>query len=166
MIKIRLLAAIIVLMAPLGFALAVPGPEGGSPQDEEAIRKLQEDFAAAWNQHDAQAMSMLWAEDGDYVGPDGQYISGRSRIENMLAEAHTGDYASSKLAVKVKGVRFLKSDVAVVDAEAEITAARDFFNNPLPPQKAVATSILVKKDGKWLTAVYRAFVPPPPPPEE
>jgi uncharacterized protein (TIGR02246 family) len=140
--------------------------QGGSSGDEAALRKAQEDFAAAWNNHDAQAMAALWAEDGDWVGPDGNYVQGRQRIEDMLAEAHTGDWASSHLTVKVLGVRFLKPDVGVVNAEQEITGARDFFDNALPNQKVVATSIMVKKDGKWQTAVYRAFVPPPPPPED
>ena len=64
--------------------------------------------------------------------------------------------------MKVSGVRFLNPDVAVVNMTQEISGARDELDKPLPAQKVVATSVLVKKDGKWLTSVYRAFFPPPP----
>ena len=160
------LAATAVLSTMLTFGLAGARAQGAPSQDEAALRKAQDDFATAWNNHDAQAMAMLWAEDGDWVGPDGGYIQGRQKIEDMLAEAHTGDWAPSKITVKVLGVRFLKPDVGVDNAEQEITGARDFFDSALPAQKVSATSIMVKKDGKWQTAVYRAFVPPPPPPED
>lgn len=140
--------------------------QSGSSEDEQAIRKLHQSFAEAWTQHDAQAMSMFWAEDGDFIGPDGQLNSGRARIENFLAEVHTGDFATAKLAITVKSVRFLKPDVAVVNAEAEISGGRDWFDKTMASQKAIATSVVVKEDGKWFTAVYRLFVPPPPPPED
>lgn len=158
-------AATMVLFATLWFALAAAGAQGGSSEDQAALRKAQDDFAAAWNNHDAQAMAMLWAEDGDWVGPDGNVAQGRPAVENLLAEAHTGDSATSKVTIKVNGIRFLKPDVAVVNAECELTGMRDFFDKPLPTLKVIATTVAVKKDGKWQTAVYRAFVPPPPPEE-
>ena len=152
----------VVFALATGLALA----QSGSSQDEEAIRKLHQSFAEAWTNHDAQAMSMFWAEDGDFIGPDGTFIGGRAHIENYLAEAHTGDFATAKLAITVKGVRFLKPDVAVVNAEAEISGGRDWYDKAMASQKAIATSVAVKTDGKWLTAAYRLFVPPPQPPED
>ena len=107
-------------------------------------------------------MANLWTEDGDWIGPDGNFMQGRAKIENYLAEAHTGDWATSKNNLKVTGIRFLKPDVAVVNAEYEITGARDWFDKPIPVERILATSVMVKQDGKWLNAVYRAFVPPPP----
>jgi uncharacterized protein (TIGR02246 family) len=160
---LRVAAMIGVAMA-LGASLALA--QGGSAQDEEAIRKLHQSFAEAWTNHDTQAMSMFWAEDGDFIGPDGQLIAGRSRIENYLAEAHTGDFATAKLAITVKGIRFLTPEVAVVNAEAEISGGRDWYDKPMASQKAVSTSVVVRRDGKWSAAAYRLFVPPPPPPED
>jgi len=158
----------VVVMMGVAFALGagLALAQSGSSQDEEAIRKLHQSFAEAWTQHDTQAMSMFWAEDGDFIGPDGQYMSGRARIENYLAEAHTGDFATAKLAITVKGIRFLKPDVAVVNAEAEISGGRDWYDKAMASQKAIATSVVVKTDGKWFTAAFRLFVPPPPPPED
>jgi len=160
--KLGSVAGLLGLAIMLAVGQAVARPQGGSPQDEAALRQVQEQFAAAWSQHDATAMSVLWAEDGDWVGPDGNLVQGRAAVENYLAESHTGDWATSKLSVKVSGVRFLNPDVAVVNMTQEISGARDELDKPLPAQKVVATSVLVKKDGKWLTSVYRAFFPPPP----
>lgn len=156
------LRATMGLSTLLMFALAGAGGQGSPSEDDTALRKAQDDFATAWNNHDAQAMAMGWAEDGDWIGPDGNVAQGRAAVENLLAEAHTGDSATSKIAIKVNSVRFLKPDVAVVDAECELTGMRDFFDKPLPTLKVLATTVAVKKDGKWRTAVYRAFVPPPP----
>ena len=158
----------VVVMIGVAFALttSLALAQGGSSEDEQAIRKLHQSFAEAWTQHDAQAMSMFWAEDGDFIGPDGQLNTGRSRIENYLAEAHTGDFATAKLAITVKGIRFLTPEVAVVNAEAEISGGKDWYDKAMASQKAIATSVVVKKDGKWFTAVYRLFVPPPAPPED
>lgn len=162
----KTLAVAVTVGVAVALAASVARAQGGSPQDEEAIRKLHQSFAEAWTNHDAQAMAMFWAEDGDFIGPDGQLNAGRSRIENYLAEAHTGDFATAKLGIAVKGVRFLTPEVAVVNAEAEISGGRDWYDKPMASQKAISTSVVVKKDGKWLTAAYRLFVPPPPPPED
>lgn len=158
----------VVVMMGVAFVMAtgLALAQGGSSQDEEAIRKLHQNFAEAWTNHDATAMSMFWSEDGDFVGPDGTSIGGRARIENYLAEAHTGDFATAKLAITVKSIRFLKPDIAIVNAEAEISGGRDWFDKAMASQKAIATSVVVKKDGKWLTDAYRLFVPPPQPPPE
>jgi uncharacterized protein (TIGR02246 family) len=160
-----LIAGLLGLTFLLTGAGSAAGPQTGSPEDEAALRKLQEEFAAAWNQHDPTAMAKFWADDGDWLGPDGYFVQGRAAVESYLSEAHTGDWATSKNAITVTRIRFLKPDVAAVNAEYNLTGARDWFDNPIPNQKIVATSILVKKDGKWLTSVYRAFVPPPPPQE-
>ena len=157
---------VVMIGVAVAFGALLANAQGGSSEDEQAIRKLHQSFAEAWTNHDAQAMSMFWAEDGDFIGPDGQYMSGRERIENYLAEAHTGDFATAKLAITVKSIRFLKPDVAVVNGEAEISGGKDWYDKPMASQKAIATSVVVKKDGKWLTAAYRLFVPPPPPPED
>lgn len=160
--KTILLPLAVLAIVTASVAAPRPATQGSSSQDEEAIRKAQDQFAASWNQHDAAAMANLWTEDGDWIGPDGNFMQGRTKIENYLAEAHTGDWATSKNSLKVTGIRFLKPDVAVVNAEYEITGARDWFDKPIPVEKILATSVMVKQDGKWLNAVYRAFVPPPP----
>ena len=162
----KTVSVVVMIGVSVAFGAVLASAQGGSSEDEQAIRKLHQSFAEAWTNHDAQAMAIFWAEDGDFIGPDGQFMSGRARIENYLAEAHTGDFATAKLGITVKGIRFLKPDVAVVNAEAEISGGRDWYDKAMASQKAIATSVVVKKDGKWLTAAYRLFVPPPPPPED
>ena len=156
-----------VLTGVLGAVPVQVAGQNTAPAEEEAMRKLIAGFAEAWNNHDAQGMAANWAEDGDYTGPEGQYVKGRAAIEAFLTDAHSyGNFATSKLAATTKDFRFIAPEVAVVNADIEITGQRDFFDKPVPAQKAVSTWVFLKKDGKWLTAVYRAFVPPPPPPPE
>lgn len=161
MSKLRI-AGTLGLMIVLTAAGIAAQPEGGTPEDEAALRKVQESFAAAWNRHDAAAMARLWTEDGDWMGPDGYFAEGRARVENYLADAHTENWATTKNTLAVRSVRFIKPDVAVVNAECHLTGSHDWWGNPVPDQKIVGTSIMVKKDGEWLISAFRASIPPPP----
>jgi hypothetical protein len=39
----------------------------GKTQDEDAIRKLMEDLAGAWNKHDGVSFAMLFTGDADFT---------------------------------------------------------------------------------------------------
>jgi len=138
----------------------------GTAEDEAALRKLQDEYVVAWGNHDAAAIAGLWIEDGDSAGPDGRIVKGRQQIEQMHAEMHSGDFAPSTIALKVRAIRWIKPDVAVVDGEWEITGAKDFFGKALPAMRGLYTQVVVKQGDRWLAASHRAYVPPPPPPAE
>lgn len=158
----------ITLYSAVAFLVMLPGSIVAQTDsgEEEALRKLQDDYAAAWDSHDAAAMASFWLEDGDTAGPDGRIVKGRPQIEQMHAEMHAGDFAPSKIALKVRAIRLVKPDVAVVDGESEITGAKDFFGKALPAMRALYTQVVVKQGDRWMVASHRVYVPPAPPPEE
>jgi uncharacterized protein (TIGR03000 family) len=52
----------------------------GNPEAEAALRKRAEEFIAAFNSGDANAVAAFWAPDGDYIDQAGTTLSGRQAI--------------------------------------------------------------------------------------
>jgi uncharacterized protein (TIGR02246 family) len=50
------------------------------PPEAGAIRKVGEEYVKAFNKGDAEALSKMWLEDCEYVGPDGEVLHGRPAI--------------------------------------------------------------------------------------
>jgi uncharacterized protein (TIGR02246 family) len=144
--------------------------EGGKPgtrpasstDDEQAIKQLQQDFAAAWNKGDAQSLVGLYTSDGDLENPSGRMSRGRDEIAKHFEEDHARYFKGSTMAITCDNpVRFIKPDVATVDCSAVISgttlpAAKDGTVKP--------TYTAVKQDGRWLIAERRVKIPVAPPP--
>src|SRR6202163_3356841 len=96
-----------------------------SSREEESIRKQIDEFVAAWNRHNPQAMSMVYAEDADLINPFGRVAKSRTEIEKLFKEEHAGTLKNSHLALKSSGLRFLSPDAAVSDHTFEVTGAQD-----------------------------------------
>jgi uncharacterized protein (TIGR02246 family) len=131
-------------------------------KDEETVRQMQADFAAAWNKHDAKAMAALWAEDGDVINPAGKVAKGRADVEKLMAEEHATFAKGTTFTNNVTGVRFLKPDVALLDASYEIAGVMG-PGGKAGSMKGLYTVVLVKKGGKWWVSSARPMVPLPEP---
>jgi uncharacterized protein (TIGR02246 family) len=112
-------------------------------EDAAAIRHRAEEYVAAYNQHDAEALANLWAEDAVYLNRDtGEPIEGRPAIAAMFKSMFDSGEAS-KLSVTVQSVRLVTPEVAIEDGTAEITPAEG------EPTSSTYTAIHVKRDGAW-----------------
>src|SRR5512139_3059103 len=112
----------LLICAGLGLALAagIAFVRPASAEDDEAalVRKRCGVFVEAFNKHDAKGMASAFAEDGDVIDPMGTRLEGRSAIEKMYAEGHTGKgpLREAQLEVKDEPIRFITSEVALSDA--------------------------------------------------
>lgn len=143
-------------------ALALPSGAGASP-DEEAIQARAMEFSAAWNKHDAKAMAMLWAEDGDLINPFGRTAKGRREIEQLFAEEHATITKGTTYSIQPKWIRMVKPDVAVATWDAVISGIKTADGSAMPPLEHMVTVVVVKRDGKWWTVAARPMIPSPPP---
>ena len=78
-------------------------------------------------------------------------------------------FNGSHLALKMRKIKFLRPDVAVVDTDAELHGYKSLPKG-LPASGAVLTArlnhVMVYGNGKWwIVASRNTYVPPPPPPE-
>jgi uncharacterized protein (TIGR02246 family) len=122
--------------------------------DEAAIRKVQEQQAEAWNQHDAAAYGRLFTEDGDVVNVVGWWWKGRAEIERKLASAFAFVFRESTLTITEVQIRLLSSSVALAHVRWKMVGARTPPGMP-EPRQGIELQVLKKHAGKWLIASFQ-----------
>ncbi len=85
-------------------------------EDEVRIREVLADFIEAWNKHDAKAFSMVFAEDADFTNVRGVSAHGRADVEKFHAPLFATRFKDTNQKMTKTRIRFIKPDVAAVDA--------------------------------------------------
>ena len=130
-------------------------------QDEvRAIRALWSEMARGWAAGDAAVFSASFAEDCDFTTVRGDKPPGRPGVEAGHAALFEGPYAGTTLDARVVAVRFLRPDLATVDAESTVIA---------PDGTALATThalAVVERtaEHRWLIKAFHNMIPAPRPP--
>jgi len=128
-------------------------------RNERTIRKLYEEFTAAWNRHDTNAMGDMWALDGDHLEPDGHLAKGRAEVQALLNKQHATVFKDSHLGLKIDSVWFITGDVALVDGSYEVSGIQDLEGHPIPTRRGHLTSVLLNERDKWWIAASRLMIP-------
>ena len=68
-----------------------------------------------WNRGGGQAFAAPFAEDGDLVGFDGTHLKGRQEITSFHQQLFDTYLKGHSFGWKVKSVRFLTPDVAIMN---------------------------------------------------
>src|SRR5688572_4067097 len=95
----------------------------GSAEDEAAIRENVKQMETGWNTKSGSLFARPFAEDADYVVINGMYVRGRDNIEQGHTQIFSTIYKNTTVSLKVKQIRFLRPDVAVVHVTAHRNAA-------------------------------------------
>jgi uncharacterized protein (TIGR02246 family) len=122
--------------------LIVAGQTSTSPNpDEDSVRKIEDEFAAAYGHNDADALDRLWAADYTFVNPAGQVLTKAQRLAMLRSgELKIESYTRDDEKIRVYG------DTAVVTYRSTVHAQRN--GNDISSQRRVIT-VLVKRDGRW-----------------
>ena len=137
--------------------------------DERAIRAVGERFSYLWRQLDAEAIALLFTENGDMRHPDGTIERGRDVIRQNRQELfRKREYRGSNHPVTLNDIRCLASSVAIADGKWEMrlegapTTGAPARN--LPPgnrHSGWCTLVLTGGSGAWSIAAWRYTVNPP-----
>ncbi len=121
--------------------------------EEAAIRALYRQLMDGWNAGSGDAFASSFEEDGDLVGFDGTHLKGRQEI--ALFHQHLFDMflKGSRLVGKVRSVRFLTSDVAVMHTVGGTVLAGQ--TDLEPERNSVQTLVTIKRNGKWNIAAFQ-----------
>jgi uncharacterized protein (TIGR02246 family) len=146
----RALAALLLFLI---MPTHVPAQGTGSTRDEERIRKALADFVDAWNKHDARAFSMVFAEDADFTNVRGTSAHGRVEIEKFHAPLFATRFKDTNQKMTEIKLRFIRPDVAAVDARWEMTGATGPDGQQIPMRKGLLNFVMTKEGDKWFITV-------------
>lgn len=118
--------------------------------DEVAIRQNVKQLETGWNTKSGAVFAKPFAEDADYVVINGMYLKGRTAIEAAHQRIFDTIFKDTTVALKVKQIRFLRPDVAVVHVEGH----RDGPTRELV-QDALVTMVMTKENGAWTVAAFQ-----------
>ncbi|MBI2058228.1 MAG: SgcJ/EcaC family oxidoreductase [Nitrospirae bacterium] len=151
---------IVLLACILGMAsIALAEEKGGRKADEDAIRKAWSDYTVAFNMRIPKNMTAIWSEDGDITNFQGRTAKGRNALETLFADEQATVLKDTRMIMVVPNIRFLKPDLALVDGDATVAGMFSLDGKPLVPQRLIVSSIVAKKDGKWMVLAARESLP-------
>jgi len=141
------------LVASLAPALA---GQADRASDEAAIRRAVESYVAGFNRGDAKAVAASWADDGEYLSPDGERLKGRETIEKAFKSLFA-ERKGARVEVLEPTIRFVSPDVAVEEGTARVVRPG------APADETSYLAIHVKRGGQWkLNTVRETDLPAPP----
>ncbi len=121
--------------------------------DEAAVRGLYQELMDGWNRGSGDAFAAVFTEDGDLVAFDGTHFEGRAEIAPFHQELFDKWLKGTRLVGKVKGVRFLGPDVAVMHAVGG-TVMRG-KSEPSPERDSIQTLVAVRQNDEWHLAAFQ-----------
>lgn len=129
-----------------------PSQQGSASPDESEVRTLYRQLLDSWNKRDANAFAALFLEDGDSIGFDGSQLIGRAEINATLQQIFA-DHVTAPYLAKVRSVRFLTPDVAILRAVSGMVPPGQSDINPAV--NAVHTMVAARCDGTWRIALFQ-----------
>jgi uncharacterized protein (TIGR02246 family) len=125
----------------------------------EIADQLIADWDNAWNVHDADAMALLFHEDGTFVNIVGTYQKGREEMRHSNAAIHASFYKDSALRSKVLDARELVPGVVLAHATHELEGDA---RAPGQTLRFVTTWVIEQRAGTWkFAAAQNTRIMPP-----
>ena len=124
----------------------------GAGAEEAPIVAIHRRLLKSWNDHDAAAFAALFDEDANVVGFDGSPMNGRIEIEATLRQIFA-DHVTAAYVGKVRGVRFLTPEVAVLRAVVGMVPPGGADINPAV--NAIQSLVAARHEGQWRIALFQ-----------
>ena len=142
---------------------ATGSASAGQARDEAVVRALGDSFAEAFVQKNAEVRASLFAEDGTFVTPQGDFLQGRvAMAKDFGAEAQAVN-GSTQAAFSNYRIRFAKPDVAVADALLTLHNVNGPDGQMIPAIPVNFFYVAVRHGDHWLIEDGRAHFAPAPP---
>jgi uncharacterized protein (TIGR02246 family) len=143
---------------------ATGSANAGEARDEAAVRALGDTFAKAFVEKDAELRASLFAEDGTFVTPVGDFLQGRvAMVKDFGPEAQQAVSGTTQAAFSNYRVRFIKPDVAVVDAVLTVRNVNGPDGTIVPVIPINFFYVAARHGDHWLIEDGRAHFAPAPP---
>lgn len=121
--------------------------------DEAAVRGLYEQLMKGWNRGSGAEFAAVFAEDGDLVAFDGTHFEGRQEIATFHQELFDKWLKGTRLVGRVKSVRFLGPNVALMHAVGGTMMRGKAV--PSLERDSIQTLVAVRRGGEWRLAAFQ-----------
>ena len=129
-------------------------------EEEDAIKHTWSRFSNAWQRGDVREVAAVFDADGDHrlLAGGGRVVQGRPELERAFARAfaHRSGNCRRTLDCALTSVRFLQSDVAIVDGTLTFGPRVQAEGRPLPAGEEPFTAVMRRHDAGWSIAACRA----------
>src|SRR5882724_8052149 len=143
---------------------ATGSASAGQAQDEAAVRALGDTFAKAFVQKNAELRASIFAEDGTFVTPRGDFLQGRvAMVKDFGPEAQQAVNGNTQAAFSNYRIRFIKPDVAVADALLTLRNVNGPDGTIIPVIPINFFFVAVRHGDRWLIQDGRAHFAAAPP---
>ena len=134
----------------------LPAPDPSTPDqnpEEKNLRELYRRLLVAWNNRNAAAMAACFDEQGYVVGFDGSQLNGSAEIESELGKIFA-NHQTPPYYGKIRGLRFLNPEVALVQAVAGMVPPG---KSDIDPALNAVQSVVATKahNGEWRIALFQ-----------
>jgi len=149
----------------LAFALVigVTGTASASQtQDESAIRALGDNFAKAFVEKNPEQRTSLFAENGTFVTPVGDFLQGHAAMVKDFGSEAQAVTATTQAAFSNYKIRFIKPDLAVVDAILTVHNVNGPDGTVIPVIPINFFYVASRHGNQWLIEDGRAHFAPAP----
>lgn len=143
-------------VAPTPAQAAPPANDPKTPEftpEQRAVAEAVEAFSKAYSAADVKAMGAYFTDDMVVIDPEGVETRGKDAVSAMYARSFQ-ENPGLKLESQVSEVRFITPDVARVEGQVRLSSEGD------ASEFTRFSALLVRKDGKWLSAEIREFTAP------
>ena len=133
-------------------AVAEPCALLAASGDEQAVRKVIDDFNRARRARDVKAFVALYTETAEFVSPEGEVMRGRAEIQKNFERVFPLMTSVNDFDRIVKTVGFVRPDVAVVRT----------ITDPPGPRNVLDVFVVTKEGQQWkIASRHGALVAPP-----
>ena len=131
-------------------------------QDEASVRALGDNFAKAFVQKNPEQRASLFAENGTFVTPVGDFLQGRVVMVKDFGSEAQAVTTSTQAAFSNYRIRFVKPDVAVADALLTLHNINGPDGTIIPTIPVNFFYVASRHGDKWLIEDGRAHFAPAP----
>jgi len=134
----------------------------GQAQDEAAVRALGDNFAKAFVQKNPEQRASLFTESGTFVTPQGDFMQGHVAMVKDFGSEAPAVTATTQAAFSNYRIRFVKPDVAVVDALLTLHNVTGPDGSIIPVIPVNFFYVASRHGNQWLIEDGRAHFAPAP----
>ena len=141
---------------------AISSASASGPGDEAAVRTLGDNFAKAFLQKNPEQRASLFAENGTFLTPVGDFLQGRAAMVKDFGSEAQAVTPTTQAAFSNYRVRFIKPDIAVVDALLTLHNINGPDGTVIPVIPVNFFYVAARHGNQWLIEDGRAHFAPAP----